>query len=171
MIYKLRVILDAKEDVFRDLAVDSNDTLEDFHNSISQSFGLDGGEMASFYTCDQEWNQEDEIPLFAMEDGMSMGAVQIKDIIDQDKNKLIYVYDFLLMWTFFIELADISTRTDGVSYPELLFSHGELPDNPPEKVFEAESTEESFDESDNEFDDEFDDFDNYDSMNYDDQWN
>jgi hypothetical protein len=101
MIYKLRVILDAKEDVFRDLAVDSNDTLEDFHNSISQSFGLDGGEMASFYTCDQEWNQEDEIPLFAMEDGMSMGAVQIKDIIDQDKNKLIYVYDFLLMWTFF----------------------------------------------------------------------
>jgi hypothetical protein len=167
MIYKIRVILDAKEDVFRDLAVDSNDSLEDFHNIISQSFGLDSGEMAAFYTCDQEWNQEDEIPLFAMEDGVSMASVTLKDIIDEDKTKLIYVYDFLLMWTFFVELADISKPNEGASYPDLLFSHGELPDTPPEKVFEAEASDDDFDDSREGFDD----FDDYDPMDYDNQWN
>lgn len=166
MIYKIRVILDAKEDVFRDLAVDSNDSLEDLHNIISQSFGLDSGEMASFYTCDQEWNQEDEIPLFDMEDGVSMSTVQLKDIINEDKTKLIYVYDFLLMWTFFVELAEVSKHDDGNSYPELLFSHGELPDNPPDKVFEAEVSDDDIDE-----DQDFDDFDNYDAMDFDNQWN
>ncbi len=170
MIYKIRVILDAKEDVFRDLAVDSNDSLEDLHNIISQSFGLDSGEMAAFYTCDGEWNQEDEIPLFAMEDGVSMSSVYLKDIIDEDQTKLIYVYDFLLMWTFFIELADISKRNEGDSYPDLLYSHGELPDNPPDKVFEAEDSNQDFDEESDEFDD-FNEFDNYDSMDFDDQWN
>ena len=167
MIYKIRVILDAKEDVFWDLAVDSNDSLEDFHNIISQSFGLDSGEMAAFYTCDQEWNQEDEIPLFAMEDGVSMASVTLKDIIDEDKTKLIYVYDFLLMWTFFVELADISKPNEGASYPDLLFSHGELPDTPPEKVFEAEASDDDFDDSREGFDD----FDDYDPMDYDNQWN
>lgn len=166
MIYKIRVILDAKDDVFRDLAIDSNDSLEDLHNTISQSFGLDSGEMASFYTCDQEWNQEDEIPLFAMEDGMSMTNVKLKDIIDEDKTKLIYVYDFLLMWTFFVELADVSKPDDGSSYPDLLFSHGELPDNPPDKVFEAEPSEDMEEDEDG-----FDEYDDLDPIDFDNQWN
>ena len=166
MIYKIRVILDAKDDVFRDLAIDSNDSLEDLHNTISQSFGLDSGEMASFYTCDQEWNQEDEIPLFAMEDGMSMTNVKLKDIIDEDKTKLIYVYDFLLMWTFFVELADVSKPDDGSCYPDLLFSHGELPDNPPDKVFEAEPSEDMEEDEDG-----FDEYDDLDPIDFDNQWN
>ena len=49
MIYRFRVILDAKEDVFRDIEIDSENTLEEFHNSITQAFGFEGNEMASFY--------------------------------------------------------------------------------------------------------------------------
>ena len=64
MVYKFRVILDAEEDIFRDIAILSDDTLEDLHNAIFNAFGFDGMEVASFYTCDETWNQEDEIPLF-----------------------------------------------------------------------------------------------------------
>lgn len=34
MVYKFRVILDAEEDIFRDIAIRSDDTLEDLHNAI-----------------------------------------------------------------------------------------------------------------------------------------
>ena len=34
MIYKFRVILDAEEDIFRDIAIESDNTLEDLHNAI-----------------------------------------------------------------------------------------------------------------------------------------
>jgi hypothetical protein len=50
MVYKFRVILDAEEDIFRDIAILADDTLEDLHNAIFNSFGFDGMEVASFYT-------------------------------------------------------------------------------------------------------------------------
>ena len=33
MVYKFRVILDAEEDIFRDIAILSDDTLEDLQNA------------------------------------------------------------------------------------------------------------------------------------------
>jgi hypothetical protein len=64
MVY-FRVILDAEEDIFRDIAILADDTLEDLHNAIFNSFGFDM-EVASFYTCDETWNQEDEISLLTL---------------------------------------------------------------------------------------------------------
>ena len=58
MIYKIRIILDAEEDIFRDLEIEAHNSLEDFHNAITQAFGFLGNEMASFYTCNDEWQQE-----------------------------------------------------------------------------------------------------------------
>ena len=46
MIYRFRVILDADEDVFRDIEIEADATVEDFHNAITQAFGFEGGEMA-----------------------------------------------------------------------------------------------------------------------------
>ena len=48
MVYKFRVILDAEEDIFRDLAIESHTTLEDLHNAIVNAFGFDGTETGSF---------------------------------------------------------------------------------------------------------------------------
>ena len=70
MIYRFRVILDndVDDDVFRDLEIQETDTLEDLHNIITQSFGFDGTEMASFYISDNQWNQGEEISLFDLSD-------------------------------------------------------------------------------------------------------
>ena len=73
--YKIRVILDTKEDVIRTILVDSDLNLEDLHLTIAKSFGFKGQEMASFYRTDNEWTQGEEIPLFNMEEvgeGISM---------------------------------------------------------------------------------------------------
>src|SRR5690606_26771317 len=109
MLYRLRVILDTQEDVFRDLEIEQDAPLEDLHNAIIQSFGFNGEEMASFYTSDDEWNQDEEIVLFGMNDGTrSMTDTAIEDVLSETQTKLIYVYDFLEMWTFLIELADVA---------------------------------------------------------------
>ena len=145
MIYKFRVILDAKEDIFRDIAIEKEATLEDLHNTIVNAFGFDGSEMASFYTCDDEWNQEDEIPLFDTGDVPGemriMNNFILEDNLDKYQSKIIYVYDFFNMWTFLVELAAIEEKEQGETYPTLLFSHGELPEEAPDKKFEAEEGE------------------------------
>ena len=66
MIYRFRIILDndTDEDIFRDLEIRETDTLEDLHNIITQSFGFDGTEMASFYISNDTWDQGEEISLF-----------------------------------------------------------------------------------------------------------
>ncbi|WP_343485755.1 hypothetical protein [Allomuricauda sp. d1] len=164
MIYKIRIILDTEDDIFRDIEIEEENTLEEFHNAITQAFGFMGNEMASFYTCDEEWNQEEEIALFDMsEDGSDvrlMNETALADVLTEKSPKLIYVYDFLSMWTFFVELADIVDKEDGRSYPNLLFSFGELPDSPPEKKFESESPE-NLDV----------DISNYDDLDFDENWN
>ncbi|MCF8714584.1 hypothetical protein JM658_07035 [Joostella atrarenae] len=170
MIYKFRIILDLEEDVFRDIEVEGNNTLEDFHNAVSQAFGFDGTEMASFYVSDEEWNQGEEIALFDMSESGSevklMAETHIEDLLDENNRNLIYVYDFFSMWTFFVELADIAEKEDGNTYPNLLYVHGQLPDAPPVKKFEAEDLS---DDKDDDMDDlDIDDFDNYD---FDQNWN
>ncbi len=164
IIYKVRIILDSKDDIFRDIEIDAGNSMEEFHNAIAQSFGFLGNEMASFYTCDKDWVQDGEIALFDMsESGLDvrlMGETYLEDVMDQTTTKLIYVYDFMSMWTFFVELADIVDNEPGRSYPNVLFSFGELPETPPEKNFRAES---EFDYDDNP--------DNYDDMDLDENWN
>jgi len=131
MIYKFRAILDAEEDVFRDIAIRDEDTLEDLHNALVNAFGFDGLEVASFYTCDDQWNQEEEIPMFDTGDVPGeqkiMSDYALDQLLSEDQTKIIYVYDFINMWTFLVELAAVEEAEIGITYPNLLFSHGELP--------------------------------------------
>ena len=113
MIYRFRVVLDndTKEDIFRDIEIRKTDSLEDLHNVITQSFGFDGSEMASFYISDDDWNQGEEISLFDMSEGGTdiqlMNETSIDSSVSESRTKLIYVYDFLSMWTFLVELAGL----------------------------------------------------------------
>jgi hypothetical protein len=171
MVYRFRIILDndTEEDVFRDLEIRETDTLEDLHNSITQAFGFDGIEMASFYLSDDDWNQGEEISMFdtgeSYDDVRLMAETPIKDVVYETKTKLIYVYDFFSMWTFFVELAEIVEEADGTDYPNLMFVHGQIPTEAPQKSFEAED-----DDDYNEFDDDLD-LDDYENLDFDENWN
>jgi hypothetical protein len=181
MVYKFRVILDAEEDIFRDIAILNTDTLEDLHNAIVNAFGFDGLEIASFYMSDNEWTQGEEIPLFDTGDiageQKTMADHILADNLDEIDNKIIYVYDFLNMWTFFVELAAIEEPVSGATYPDLLFSHGEMPANAPEHAFGADGAEDDlYGEFDDDYDEEdldmFDDDQSFGDMGMDDHnWN
>lgn len=169
MIYRFRIILDAHEDVFRDIEIEDSANLEDFHNAITQSFGFGGQEMASFFTSNDRWEQEEEIALFDLSEKSGeirvMNETLIEQVVSEKKTKLIYVYDFLNMWTFLVELAEIAEPEVGMRYPNLMFSHGEIPEEAPEKEFISEESNEDFDE-DYELD-----ADDYEDLDFDENWN
>ncbi len=165
MIYRFRVILDNDTDeaVFRDLEIRETDTLEDLHNIIIQAFGFDGTEMASFYLSNDTWEQGEEISLFDLTENASarlMNETTINDVVYELQPKLIYIYDFLSMWTFYVELAEIVDETKGHDYPNLMFAQGQVPDNAPDKLFETS----------NEFNDDLD-VNDYEDLDFDEHWN
>jgi hypothetical protein len=91
-----------------------------------------------------------------------MNETALDDVMTEKTPKMIYVYDFFSMWTFFVELADIVDKEDGRVYPNVLFSFGELPDSPPEKKFESDP------DASVDFDNLLD---SYDDMDFDENWN
>ncbi|HBR54973.1 MAG TPA: hypothetical protein EYN07_01745 [Flavobacteriaceae bacterium] len=172
MIYRFRAILDTHEDVFRDIEIDASSTMEDFHNAITQAFGFAGQEMASFYVSNELWEQGEEIALFDMSEGgdtvRTMGDTILEDTVWEDQPRLLYVYDFLSMWTFMVELAEITEPEPGMQYPNLMYSHGQIPEEAPEKEFIAEKIDGEDDFDDEEYDLDAEDYDN---LDFDENWN
>ena len=159
--YKVRIILDTKEDVIRTITVNNSINLEELHFIIAKSFGFNGQEMASFYRSDNEWNQGEEIPLFNMSEfgnELSMSTCLLNETLPNKEDKLIYVYDFFSMWTFYVEVIELSN--EDIDKPTLILSVGDIPDKAPEKEFIAENNEDAFS------DEEFDSFEDYDFDNY-----
>lgn len=167
MVYRFRVILDAEDDVFRDIEILQESTLEDFHNSIINAFGFDGVEMASFYMSDDEWSQGEEISQMDVgDDSMKlMNETTLESILSKSQTKLLYVYDFLNMWTFLVELAEIAEPEPGRDYPNLMFVHGQIPLEAPDKEFVADD-EEFGGDMDSDYD-----IDDYDDFSFDENWN
>lgn len=163
MNYKIRIILDVKKDVIRDIEIHESENLETLHLEIANAFGFNGQEMASFYRTDTEWNQGEEIPLFDMGDGLSMQACNLKDTLIKKGEKLIYVYDFMAMWTFFVEVSEVN-KTLAKETPKVVFAFGDAPEEAPEKEFVADKLDNGFGSEDDEFEnlDEFDNIDDYD---------
>lgn len=165
MVYKIRVILNTEEDAIRDIAIDSASSLEDLHNSITNSFGFIGDQMASFYRSDETWVQGEEHPLFDMGEGrdrkIQMSEIKLEDVLKQANDKMIYVYDFFNMWSFYVELIENDFEHSNIELPALLLSLGVVPTNAPEIYFESEdlSTDDfSEEEGHEDFDEDFGDF-------------
>lgn len=180
MIYRFRVTLNGNETTFRDIEIEATDSFEDFHNAILQSFGFDGLEMASFYLANEEWEPLEEITLFDMAEEdeeetpakLTMQDSILGDILDEEQTRLVYIYDFLSLWTFKIELADIADRDASRDYPNLLYAQGELDFGiEEEEDFDENADPYGLDEEEDNYDifDDPDNFQDYDSFN--EEWN
>lgn len=159
MQYIIRCISDTEEDVIRDFSISGEASLLSLHQCIIEFFKLAEGEMASFYKSDNDWIQGDEIPLYNMSEQplKEMKDIYIQEVLTQNTNKLIYVYDYLNMWTFYVELMKID-MLQIQKEPKLIRSVGTLPMNPPEKHFTSDkiSDDLDFDDEDLDIDEDFD---------------
>jgi hypothetical protein len=150
---KFRIILNVEEDVLRDIVIDSNITLIEFSKIISSEFGFDSSEISTFHHSNENWEQLDEIKIFKIDElDQIMDKTPISNFFLSKGDKLIYIYDFLNYWTFFIELYEIDESVKIDSY-NCINSVGEVPKNPPSDIFDINSVKEDSDELD--FDDTF----------------
>ena len=152
MIYRLRIILDTKIDVIRDIEIKSINTFEDLHFAIVNAFSFEGNEMASFYLSDPEWKQGEELTFESFGHEKVMKENVLNTIINNNQKNFIYVYDFLKLWTFFIEVVETNDENSYSHYPQTIFSIGDTPIKAPEKLFVEDKSdkylEDDFEEED-----------------------
>lgn len=178
MVYKIRVILDAKETIFRDIEIKDKQTLWNLHLGIKSAFSLPGEELSSFYFSDAEWNEGRAVPLEDMSDdgdGEIMSDIYLNEGFPEVGSKMRFQYGFIDLWEFFCELLEINDEKPAVNYPITVYRFGNVPLKAPSKNgaasgknkssamplldddfgdFDADFKETSFDDDDDDFDDE-----------------
>lgn len=148
-ILSIRLVLDVVEDVFRDIEIEADAPLTHLHAATLDAFGWQGDEMASYYRSNEQWDRGEEIPLMAMPEGFdfegetmdfedmdlsaqpkaapSMETVKVGDLLKEVNDRAVYVYDFLRMWCFYVELIDVKSSEAGAVYPQLTGEFGVAP--------------------------------------------
>ena len=100
MIYKFRIVSDEVDNFKREIAIDADATFLSLRNAICESVGYDKGQMNSFFLCDNGWEKGKEITLEDMgsdssEDVYLMDESVISDFIEDEGQRLIFVFDYL----------------------------------------------------------------------------
>lgn len=131
MIYRFTIISDEVDDFIREIKIAPDATFFDFHNAILDSVNFEHNQMASFFTCDDDWEKETEITLEEMDsnpetDSWIMSETPLNKLIEDEKQKLLYVFDYLTERCFFIELSEIITGKD-IKKPVCTRSEGTPP--------------------------------------------
>ena len=156
MKYSITIYLESKEDIIRKVEIDSQNSLLELHKLIVDSFKLHKNELASFYSTNHDLELLEEIPLIAFEENnksSNMENTTIENILDIQSNRLIYIYDYMLMWRFLVELTD---NKGEIQKSVCIKSVGEIPEEAPEIIFDQSDKEESYEDSIDEDDSEYD---------------
>ncbi|MBO72771.1 MAG: hypothetical protein CMD35_04050 [Flavobacteriales bacterium] len=116
-VYRVTPIIENNEDeIYRDILIQEDKTLEDFHFAILDAYRLQEGEMASFYTCTENWEEGLEITLMDMgtmeHESVSilMQEFTIKDSVAKDVKYYKFTYDFLFPKKFKVERIGENTE-------------------------------------------------------------
>lgn len=143
MKYNIRVILESKEDVIRDIEINSDCLLSELHYYLIECFNLNKNELASFYTTNNELEIIDEIPLVSFDDrGPNMQNTKLEIVLDEHNNNLIYVHDYMKMWRFLIELK---SKDVDFNIKKCVSKIGKMPKEAPEINFYQENKNEDED--------------------------
>jgi hypothetical protein len=150
MLYKLRVLIDYEKDVFREILIRSDQHFIDLNYAIIKAFQFSGDQMSSFYISNEDWEKGEEIVQFEMdaEDEIrSMENTRLDEIINAKNKNVLFVYDFLRLWIFYIELISINKNIPLGDYPVVIASIG-TPPNEEEKSIDFEMPSDHIGEDD-----------------------
>jgi hypothetical protein len=136
MVYKIRVILDAKEDIFRDVEIKEKQTLWNLHLGIKSAFSLQGDDLSVFNLIEQDGTITKSVPMEDMSDEGDqeiMSDVYLSEAFENVGDKAQFQYGFIDLWEFFCELIEIIDETPAVNYPITVFRFGNVPLKAPSK--------------------------------------
>ncbi len=111
MVYKFVVKSEEAPNFKLVIAIDSEDTFMQLRNAIVDAVGYGKDQIHSFYICDDEWNKEQEVTLVDMGadsdmDIWLMDETRLDELIEEEGQKLKFVFDILNERSFYIKLKE-----------------------------------------------------------------
>jgi hypothetical protein len=96
----------------REIKIDSEATFLDFYHAIIHSVGYTSDQMCSFFICDDDWSKKTEVTLVDMgtsseEDSFIMEDTPLEELVEDEDQRLLFVFDYLTERAVFIELREI----------------------------------------------------------------
>lgn len=184
MLFRFLILSDEVDDFRREIVIDSEATFLDLHNAILESVEYTKDQITSFFICDDDWSKKNEITLIEMDtssevDSFIMENTPLEELLEDEQQKLLFVFDYMTERSFFMELREIITG-QSLDKPIIKRIEGEAPvqfisfDDLDTKSTTAESIDEDF-YGDSEYDiDElneagFDELSGIDDMSFDDE--
>ncbi|MDR3327730.1 MAG: hypothetical protein LBT04_06365 [Prevotellaceae bacterium] len=112
MLYKFVLASDEVENFVREIDIDPESTFLDFQKAIIESVKFSEGELTGFYICSENWEKEVEVLFMEMDSDASiythlMNETKLDELIEDEGQKLMFVFDLLTERAFFIELKEI----------------------------------------------------------------
>ena len=114
MIFNFRIVSDEVDNFKREIQIDATATFLDLKKAICECVGYDATQMSSFFLCDRNWEKEKEITFEDMgadddQDVWLMDESVLSDFIEDEGQKLLYVFDYITERMFFIEMTQLVT--------------------------------------------------------------
>lgn len=112
MIFKFLILSDEVDNFKREIKIDADASFLDLYNTIIECTGFSNKEMSSFFLCDDKWRKKQEITLVEMdtysdEDSYIMEECILGDYLEDEKQKLMFVFDYFNERALFIELSEL----------------------------------------------------------------
>ena len=114
MIFNFRIVSDEVDNFKREIQIDATATFLDLKKAICSCVGYDATQMSSFFLCDRNWEKEKEITFEDMgadpdQEVWLMDEAVLADFIEDEGQKLLYVFDYITERMIFIEMKKLVT--------------------------------------------------------------
>lgn len=114
MVYRFKLVSDEVSNFSREIEIDSESTFLQFRNAILESVGYSKDELDSFFLCDDDWSRQEEVTREDMgtasdTDTWLMEDTPVGELVEDEGQKLVFVFDYLTERSFFMELKEIIT--------------------------------------------------------------
>ena len=140
MIYKFLILSDEADSFSREISIDSEATFLELNDAILESVNYSKDQITSFFICEDDWEKRAEITLIEMDsssdvDTWLMEDTRLSELIEDEHQRLLFVFDPMADRAFFMELREIElgktlseplcTRSKGKA-PQQIMSFEEL---------------------------------------------
>lgn len=111
MVYKFKLVSDEVSNFSREIEIDANSTFLQLRNAILDSVDYSKDDIDSFFLCDDDWQRQEEITLEDMgsssdQDIWIMGDTPLNELIEDEGQKLVFVFDYMTERSFFMEMKE-----------------------------------------------------------------
>lgn len=112
MVYRFTFLSDEVDDFNLIIDADSEATFLELHKTILNSVKFNQDQITSFFMCNDDWEKEQEVTLIEMEssseyDNLVMESTKLEELLVDEKQKLLYIFDPMFDRAFFGELSEI----------------------------------------------------------------